>query len=173
MAFEKKTWVDRLSEFAGRRLLTRVSGSADGQMVVDVTRAEGNVSREGDAFSAANMNDLEQRIADEFEEVSNDLGGFSFGTTADGKPGYRKPGADAVTPFMNAYKINCVLSVHLDNSGAAPVNRTHNGYIVVYGDDYKISGLNTGSTYFAALSNTYNISLSIISIEIVNPDDYF
>lgn len=31
--------------------------------------------------------------------LNNNLNGFSFGITADGKPGYRKPGADTVTPF--------------------------------------------------------------------------
>lgn len=84
MAFAKKTWVDRLSEFPGRRLLKRISGSADGEMVVDVIRSEGTVSRVGDPYSAANMNDLEQRVADGFEEVNNDLGGCSFETKEDG-----------------------------------------------------------------------------------------
>lgn len=73
MAFVKKEWKDRLVEFAGRRLLTRVSGSAENQIVVDVNRSEGVVSQEGDAFSASNMNDLEQRIGDEFETLNNDL----------------------------------------------------------------------------------------------------
>ena len=37
-----------------------------------------------------------------FVSVLNDnLGGYSFGETADGKPGFRKPGADTVTPFTN------------------------------------------------------------------------
>lgn len=103
MAFVKKTWKDRLVEFAGRRTLKRISGSADSQMVVDVSRNEGTVSQAGDAFSAANMNDLEQRIADEFSSINNNLGGYSFGETADGKPGYRKPGADTVIPFSSAY----------------------------------------------------------------------
>lgn len=95
MGFEKKTWKDRLVEFAGRRSLTKVSGSADGVMVVDVARSEGNVSQVGDAFSAENMNDLEQRIADAIgtedisaigdgtvtggiSELAAALGGFSF-----------------------------------------------------------------------------------------------
>ena len=73
MAFQQKTWKDRLAEFAGRRILTKVSGSADSQIVVDVARSEGTVSQAGDAFSAANMNDLEQRIADGIEEVNNKL----------------------------------------------------------------------------------------------------
>ena len=62
MPFTKKTWEDRLVEFAGRRKLTDVTTQA--VQTVDVTRDEGNVSREGTAFSASNMNDLEQRIAD-------------------------------------------------------------------------------------------------------------
>ena len=66
MIFVRKTWKDRMVEFAGRRMLTKVSGSADGQMVVDVARQEGNVSQTGDAFSAENMNDLEERISDAF-----------------------------------------------------------------------------------------------------------
>ncbi len=37
-------------------------------------------------------------------EVINNLGGYSFGETADGKPGYRKPGADTVIPFSNGFK---------------------------------------------------------------------
>ncbi len=69
MVFEKKEWEDRHVEFAGRRTLTDVS---TGEMKkVDVARAEGNIFQVGDAFSAANMNDLEQRIADTF-------GGFGF-----------------------------------------------------------------------------------------------
>lgn len=62
MPFTKKTWEDRLVEFAGRRKLTNVTTQA--VQTVDVTRDEGNVSREGTTFSATNMNDLEQRIAD-------------------------------------------------------------------------------------------------------------
>lgn len=82
MAFKKKTWKDRLVEFAGRRTLKRISGSADSQMVVDVSRNEGTVSQAGDAFSAANMNDLEQRIADEFSSINNNLGSKANGTFA-------------------------------------------------------------------------------------------
>lgn len=78
MAFVKKTWKDRLVEFAGRRTLTKVSGNVDSALVVDVTRSEGEISQVGDTFSAANMNDLEDRIAAEFQEVSANLGGLSF-----------------------------------------------------------------------------------------------
>lgn len=97
MAFAKKTWKDRLVEFAGRRNLTRVAGSVDGTLVVDVSRNEGTVSQAGDAFSAANMNDLEQRIADEFSEqpewILNETGKIT---------GYKtSAGADTVFPFSD------------------------------------------------------------------------
>ena len=81
--------------------MKRISGSADSQMVVDVTRNEGTVSQGGDAFSAANMNDLEQRIADEFGEVNNNLaqGRAQLVVLDDNTLGYRLDGADAV-PFF-------------------------------------------------------------------------
>lgn len=71
MAFTKKTWVDRLVEFAGRRKITNVSTMQ--AQIVDVERAEGTVSQEGSAFSAQTMNDLEQRIADGFSSVENSV----------------------------------------------------------------------------------------------------
>lgn len=61
MGFVKKTWKDRITEYPTRRTLTKSDGSSE---IVTVARNEGTVSQEGDAFSAANMNDLEQRIAD-------------------------------------------------------------------------------------------------------------
>lgn len=69
MAFIKKEWKNRLVEFAGRRKLTRVAGSIENEIVVDVIREEGTVSQQGDAFSEANMNDLEQRIEDGFNDT--------------------------------------------------------------------------------------------------------
>lgn len=83
MAFKKKTWVDRMVEYAGRRKITNATTMA--AQIVDVERAEGVVSEEGTAINAANMNDLEQRTADAFsgveqeiEGINSDLGGFSF-----------------------------------------------------------------------------------------------
>lgn len=59
MAFVKKTWKSRLSEFPNRRVLTDENNV---QTRVIVSRDEGQVTQAGDAFSAANMNDLENRI---------------------------------------------------------------------------------------------------------------
>lgn len=58
--FTKKTWKNRLSEYPTRRKLTKENGTTE---LVTVARSEGTVSQEGDAFSAANMNNLENRIS--------------------------------------------------------------------------------------------------------------
>ena len=98
MAFKKKTWTDRMVEYAGRRKLTNVSTKQ--AVIYDVERSEGTVSKEGDAFSSQNMNDLEQRVADGFSEVKQttdgliqNLNGYQF-STVNGVPSY-KAGADA------------------------------------------------------------------------------
>lgn len=96
MAFVTKTWKDRLVEFAGRRKLKNVSTGEE--ILMDVSRSEGTVMQPGDAFSAENMNNLEQRIKTEFDNVNSSLGGLSFAQDANGKWGY-KVGADAVIPF--------------------------------------------------------------------------
>lgn len=67
--FAKKEWKNRLAEFAGRRTLTDVATGAS--QVVDVARSEGTISQEGDAFSAANMNEFEQRILEGFTQAEN------------------------------------------------------------------------------------------------------
>lgn len=59
MAFQKKTWKNRLSEFPNRRRLEPTGI----ENTYDVVRAEGNVTETGDAFSEDSMNDLEERIA--------------------------------------------------------------------------------------------------------------
>lgn len=70
MGFTKKTWKNRIAEYINRRLLTMEDGSTS---LVTVARDEGTISQEGDAFNAANMNDLEDRIAAGFEEINQSL----------------------------------------------------------------------------------------------------
>lgn len=67
MGFVKKTWKDRLVEYAGRRKLTNVATGAT--QTVDVTRVEGTESQAGDMFNATNMNDLENRTYNAFNDV--------------------------------------------------------------------------------------------------------
>lgn len=98
MAFVTKTWKDRLVEYAGRRKLKNVATGEE--VLMDVSRSEGTVSQAGDAFSAANMNNLEQRIKNEFDTVNSSLGGLSFAQDENGKWGY-KVGADSVIPFSS------------------------------------------------------------------------
>lgn len=115
MAFVKKTWKDRTVEFAGRRKLTRISGDPNGVMVVDVERAEGEISEEGDAFSKNNMNNLEQRIENGFA----DLGGCSF--MQEGEDFYIV-GANEVKKKLGSGKITKL--------GAQVVNISYNGVAV-------------------------------------------
>lgn len=70
MGFTKKTWKNRIAEYINRRLLTNEDGSTE---LVTVARDEGTISQEGDAFNAANMNDLEDRIEAEFNEINQSL----------------------------------------------------------------------------------------------------
>lgn len=74
MAFVKKTWKDRIAEFPTRRRLTKEDNTSE---LVTVAREEGTLSQEGDAFSAENMNDLENRIDAEFTEVNGKLANIS------------------------------------------------------------------------------------------------
>ena len=109
MSFKQKTWKDRISEHPTRRALTDVSNNTT--KTVNVAREEGTISQEGDAFSAANMNDLESRIADGFSTLSQDSlkmsssnpssDSIKFGINASGQYGYIKQGASEVTPFRN------------------------------------------------------------------------
>lgn len=61
MAFVKKTWKDRISQYPNRRTLT---GEDMVTKSYTVGRDEGTVTEAGDSFNATNMNDLEQRIED-------------------------------------------------------------------------------------------------------------
>lgn len=68
MGYIKKTWKNRSSEFPTRRTLTPVAGEDN---TYDVTRAEGAIAEEGDAFSAENMNDFEERVAKGIEDAND------------------------------------------------------------------------------------------------------
>lgn len=76
MGFIKKIWKDRISEFPTRRSLTKTDGTSE---LVTVARSEGMISEEGDAFSAENMNDFENRVANGFSELNENLSKNTFG----------------------------------------------------------------------------------------------
>lgn len=76
MGFIKKIWKDRISEFPTRRSLTKTDGTSE---LVTVARSEGMISEEGDAFSAENMNDFENRVANGFSELNENINGPLLG----------------------------------------------------------------------------------------------
>ena len=103
MAFQKKTWKDRITEFPTRRTLTKSDGSTE---LVTVARAEGTVSQEGDAFNAASMNDLEERINqannDLSERINSGLSDIDVRYNSEtGAPEWSPRGADTWSPFRN------------------------------------------------------------------------
>ena len=76
MAFIKKTWKDRLSEFPKRWKLKLLSSSGANQSV-ELELDDGTVITQGDRFNAATMNDLEQRIEDAFNSSSAGVSSFN------------------------------------------------------------------------------------------------
>nr|DAP72830.1 MAG TPA: hypothetical protein [Caudoviricetes sp.] len=65
LMYERKVWVNRQSEHPSRRKLTPTGN--DGEY--DVSRSEGIIMEDGDAFDADTMNDLERRVAAGFTEL--------------------------------------------------------------------------------------------------------
>lgn len=120
MPFVKKEWVDRVSEYPTRRKLVNTSTSTE--EIVTVQRYEGEISQEGDAFSAANMNDLEDRIDFSISSVENNLYSLSYNDLAD-KPTI--PAAVAVKGNAeSAYRTGNV-NLTPANIGAATDNHVH------------------------------------------------
>ena len=79
MSFTKKTWKDRQSEHPTRRVLNP-TGTTN---TYDVSRAEGLVMEDGDAFDASNMNDLENRVA---EGINGTAAMYTAKLTLGGQP---------------------------------------------------------------------------------------
>lgn len=82
--YERKTWKNRETEFPGRRRMTAVDGQED---VFDVSREEGLILEEGDAFDADTMNNMEQRVEEGFSNTCQYLYKATFlldGWTGDG-----------------------------------------------------------------------------------------
>lgn len=73
MSFIKKIWKDRQTEYPARRSIIDTDGISK---MVTVTRAEGEITEEGDAFNAENMNNLEERVANEFEALNTNMNKF-------------------------------------------------------------------------------------------------
>jgi hypothetical protein len=122
MAFSKKTWKDRISQYINRRLLTDSDGNTQ---QVTVTRDEGSVTEPGDAFSAANMNDLENRIEAAIPVKIQDLDNVTLTTSDNNKLlGVSVSGSDISVGAVeiNNYKRLYVLEY---NFGAVQANQEY------------------------------------------------
>lgn len=132
----KKIWKNRTTEFPTRRTLMKEDGSSE---IVTVTRNEGTVSEEGDAFDADTMNNLEERIDAGFAEVNgkliaSDKVPFRFGVNSNGEYGYiitNPAGADTVIPFSSEASYAASLYNALKPSGLVNANMTFNQLIAV------------------------------------------
>lgn len=120
MAFVKKTWKDRIVQYANRRLLTKSGGEVE---QVTVTRDEGTISEAGDQFNASNMNDLEQRVEDGLTSLTASEIEYSSGVTV--KQAIDSKANITALPFVKYEEIN----VTLDNSGEGTLFTT-NKYVV-------------------------------------------
>lgn len=109
MGFIKKIWKDRISEFPTRRSLTKTDGTSE---LVTVARSEGMISEEGDAFSAENMNDFENRVANGFSELNEKYidKTWSFDLSVDAGAAYNTPKnitVDRYAPYaINTFALN-------------------------------------------------------------------
>lgn len=112
MTFVTKEWKDRLVEYAGRRKLKNVATGEE--VLVDVSRSEGTVNQAGDAFSAANMNNLEQRIANEFKTMTSNFQAGVDSVYNKIKAQGTTPGSKALSDVVNAIP---VLSNNRYNAG--------------------------------------------------------
>lgn len=115
MGFVKRTWQDRISQYPNRRTINDGSTTK----VVTVGRDEGNITQPGDAFTAANMNDLEQRIETAFEQGGGGGGGGSSWTDliATLQAGYT-----SITLSDASIQTTSTIDIYVSTFGIQPTN---------------------------------------------------
>ena len=115
MAFSKKTWKDRISQYINRRLLTDSDGNTQ---QVTVTRDEGSVTEAGDAFSASNMNDLENRIEAAIPVKIQDLDNVNLNTSDNNKLlGVSVSGSDISVGAVDKNPVSVITAITNDATG--------------------------------------------------------
>lgn len=96
------------------------------------------------------------------KELSNKLGGYSFGVTSDGKPGYRKPGADTVTPFNDIQVKSGSFSIQAGKSCTIDLGGKPKFLILVADTTYKVPCIYSSQLgHMYALMGTDNNCLQI------------
>lgn len=157
MIFSKKTWVDREAEFPGRRRLKDVAlGTV---AIVDVTRNEGNVAQAGDTFSAENMNGLEGRIEEGFNDYEKTKKRFDSITITIPASGWSNS-----VPYANTVSVPGVKSSDNVDVTFRPANGATNAQNIAAHDSYvEISYANTndGSMTFYAMETKPNANITV------------
>lgn len=69
--YVQKVWVDRDSQYPDRRVLIDIDTNV--AKTYDIQRAEGVIREEGTQLTAENFNNLENRIASQFDTVGGDI----------------------------------------------------------------------------------------------------
>lgn len=169
MAFVKKVWKDRVSQYPNRRTIN------DGHTtkVVTVGRDEGTITEAGDGFNAANMNDLENRI-----QAAIGGGGGGGGFSGDYDDLYNRPQVNGVT--LTGNKTTSDLHISYDDLEDTPtiptmsyifnavypvgtiytsVSNSNPGLVfggtwVAFGSGKTLVGVDTGDTDFATVEKT-------------------
>lgn len=112
MAFNKKTWKDRKSQYPDRRKFVNVDTGA--VFTCDVTREEGQVTQEGTQLDAENFNDLETRIDDAISDASNSI--TTVSDNVDGLSTVVHNKQDTLTAGTGISIVNNVISVSLTDA---------------------------------------------------------
>lgn len=179
--FAAKEWKNRLVEFAGRRSLKNVSTNET--TVYDVTRNEGQVSQEGDSFSATTMNDLEQRISDAFAEaeeantqLSSDIkfpdGAGFYPDIKDGQRGYNTDparGADTFSPFSSVLGVSGIFFAYLPAGGIEAhtvINKPDN--VSIKRITIQINRNINGATYVRVITRKDEVPTTVVQYTSVN-----
>ena len=140
MAFVKKTWKDRVSQYPNRRTIN------DGHTtkVVTVGRDEGTITEVGDAFNADNMNDLENRI-----QAAIGGGGGGGGFSGDYDDLYNRPKINNVTLTGNKSTADLHISYNdLEDTPTIPTVANILNTIYPVGSIYiSVSSANPGNTF--------------------------
>lgn len=140
MAFVKKTWKDRVVQYPNRRTIN------DGYTtkVVTVGRDEGTITEAGDAFNAANMNDLENRIL-----AACGGGGGGGGFSGDYDDLYNRPQINGVTLTGNKTTPDLHISYNdLEDQPTVPTMSTILDTVYPIGSIYiSVSNANPGTIF--------------------------
>ena len=110
-------------------------------------------------------------------KLNGNLGGYSFGETADGEPGYRKPGADTVIPFnknVTIKNLGAIATYDVKTLTPDYAKLTPSNFFVVcgsfsgsYSQGCSISGgLNGNYGMSASIARAYNPTTGILTVTI-------